>query len=41
VLEGCDPAEIAAITHGNAERLYHHQIPADLAARLTIGGSDG
>jgi predicted TIM-barrel fold metal-dependent hydrolase len=34
VLEGCSPEEIAAITHGNAERVYRHTIPAELAARL-------
>lgn len=34
VLEGCSPDEVAAITHGNAERVYRHTIPAELAARL-------
>ena len=34
VLEGCSEEEIAAITHGNAERVFRHQIPAELAERL-------
>lgn len=34
VLEGCTPEEIAAITHGNAERVYRHPIQPELAERL-------
>jgi predicted TIM-barrel fold metal-dependent hydrolase len=34
VLEGCTPDEIAAITHGNAERVYNHRIPKKLAEHV-------
>lgn len=28
VLDGCTEAEVAAITHGNAERVYRHRMPS-------------
>jgi hypothetical protein len=35
-LAGCTDAEVDAISHGNAERLFNHIIPSRVAERVRL-----